>query len=596
MSERQTSLLDMAYRCFHRTGVPSFLRTPFKCRRQWVSSFLLDNEPFNNYEEHRKKMQNFSVPEYFNFARDVVDFWGSDGSPKSASSPALWWIDDQGQEKKFNFQQISSLSKRLANVLVNHCGLQKGDTLIVILPRIPEWWIIYIAAIRAGIIVSSGTTQLRPKDIELRLKSSGANCIITDSSSVQNVEKVISNCAGVQSKIYIGQKSDTLPGWKNYKELMDKSTEEFETINSRSDEPMTLYFTSGTTGAPKMAEHTHGSLGFGHFVTARYMLDVFHHDVVWNISDTGWAKAGYSSLFATWLRGACVFAHQTNRFDAGAFLEILDRNRAISLFCVPPTALRLIVKENLSKYTHLRNVKCLSAGEPVNPELLEEWQEGTGGGHVYEAYGQSETVFLCGTYPCIKIKPGSMGKAAPGIDLEIVDEEGNILPNNVEGNVGLKVKPHRPVGLFTKYMDDEKRTQSVYQGDFYMTGDKAVRDDDGYFWFLGRADDIILTAGYRIGPFEVESALIEHPAVLESAVVSSPDPVRGEIVKAFVIRTEKYKTRDEGELRKELQEHVKSTTAPYKYPRKIDFVEELPKTVSGKIRRVELRNREWGRE
>lgn len=276
---------------------------------------------------------------------------------------------------------------------------------------------------------------------------------------------------------------------------MDKSTEEFETINSRSDEPMTLYFTSGTTGAPKMAEHTHGSLGFGHFVTARYMLDVFHNDVVWNISDTGWAKAGYSSLFATWLRGACVFAHQTNRFDAGEFLEILDRNQAINVFCVPPTALRLIVKENLSKYTHLHKVKCLSAGEPVNPELLEEWQQGTRGGHVYEAYGQSETVFLCGTYPCIKIKPGSMGKPAPGIDLEIVDEEGNILPNNVEGNVGLRVKPHRPVGLFTKYVDDEKRTQSVYQGDFYMTGDKAVRDDDGYFWFVGRADDIILTAG-----------------------------------------------------------------------------------------------------
>lgn len=189
-----------------------------------------------------------------------------------------------------------------------------------------------------------------------------------------------------------------------------------------------------------------------------------------------------------------------------------------------------------------------------------------------------------------------MGKPAPGIDLEIVDEEGNILPNNVEGNVGLRVKPHRPVGLFTKYVDDEKRTQSVYQGDFYMTGDKAVRDEDGYFWFVGRADDIILTAGYRIGPFEVESALIEHPAVLESAVVSSPDQVRGEVVKAFVIRTEKYKTKDEGELRKELQEHVKSITAPYKYPRKIDFVEELPKTVSGKIRRVELRNREWGRE
>ncbi|XP_056018221.1 acyl-coenzyme A synthetase ACSM3, mitochondrial-like isoform X2 [Ostrea edulis] len=558
---------------FKRSGL---LRVSYlKSRGRCISSFLVDNEPFLNYEDHRRKMKNFCVPQYFNFAKDVVDFWASEKSPKSASSPALWWIDDEGREKKFNFQQISNLSKRLANVLTNHCGLKKGDILIVILPRIPEWWIIYIAAIRAGLIVSSGTTQLRPKDIELRMKSSGAKCIITDESSVQNVEQVIHVCAGVQSKIYIGHKSDTLSGWKNYEELMAKSTDDFQTVNSKSDEPMTLYFTSGTTGAPKMAEHTHGSLGFGHFITARYMLDVSHEDMVWNISDTGWAKAGYSSLFATWLRGACVFAHQTDKFDAGAFLEILDRHRSISCFCVPPTALRLIVKENLSKFTHLRNVKCLSAGEPVNPELLEEWQEGTKGGIVYEAYGQSETVFLCGTYPCVKIKPGSMGKAAPGIDLEIVDDEGNILPNNEEGNIGVKIKPHRAVGLFTKYVDDENRTQSVHKGDFYMTGDKAVRDDEGYFWFVGRADDIILTSGYRIGPFEVESALIEHPAVLESAVVSSPDPVRGEVVKAFVIRTAQYKERDENELRKELQEHVKSITAPYKYPRKMHILDNM---------------------
>ncbi|XP_062612284.1 acyl-coenzyme A synthetase ACSM3, mitochondrial-like [Saccostrea cucullata] len=587
----------MAHHCLQTYGRSLVLRiSTSRCWKRCITSYLVDNEPFNNYEEHRRKMQNFTVPQYFNFAKDVIDFWASENSPKSASSPALWWIDDEGQEMKFNFQQISNESKRLANVLTNHCGLKKGDILIVILPRIPEWWFIYIAAIRAGLIVSSGTTQLRPKDIELRMKSSGAKCIITDQSSVQNVEEVISLCSGVQSKIYIGHKSDTPPGWENYGEIMANSTDDFQTVKSKSDEPMTLYFTSGTTGAPKMAEHTHGGLGFGHFITARYMLNVSHDDVVWNISDTGWAKAGYSSLFATWLRGACVFAHQTNKFDAKAFLEILDRNRTISCFCVPPTALRLIVKEDLSRYTHLRNVKCLSAGEPVNPELLEEWEEGTGGGMVYEAYGQSETVFLCGTYPCMKIKPGSMGKPAPGIDLEIVDDEGKILPNNVEGNIGLRVKPHRPVGLFTRYVDDENRTMSVFRGKFYMTGDKAVRDDEGYFWFVGRADDIILTSGYRIGPFEVESALIEHPAVLESAVVSSPDPTRGEVVKAFVIRTEHYKSRDESELRKELQEHVKSITAPYKYPRKIDFVDELPKTVSGKIRRVELRNREWGRD
>jgi acyl-coenzyme A synthetase/AMP-(fatty) acid ligase len=309
------------------------------------------------------------------------------------------------------------------------------------------------------------------------------------------------------------------------------------------------------------------------------------------VSDTGWAKAAWSSYFGPWNMGAALFVHHTDRFEPKKTLELLAKH-PITTMCGAPTIYRMLVLEDLSKYKFPALRHCVGAGEPLNPEIIEVWKKATGC-TIRDGYGQTETVLLCGSFPCIEPRFGSMGKPTPGFDLQVIDEDGNILPPDKEGDIAVRVEPVRPVGLFKEYWKEPERTASVYRKGWYLTGDRAYRDKDGYFWFVGRADDVILTSGYRIGPFEVESALIEHPAVAESAVVSSPDETRGEVVKAFVILAPGYKPSDA--LAKELQDHVKKVTAPYKYPRKIDFVTTLPKTISGKIRRVELRNKEWGR-
>lgn len=356
---------------------------------------------------------------------------------------------------------------------------------------------------------------------------------------------------------------------------------------------MTIYFTSGTTGAPKMTEHSHCSFPIGLTVNARYWLDLLPSDVFWNASDTGWAKSAWSSVFSPWIQGSCVFAHGMPRFDAEVILETLVKY-PVTTFCSAPTLYRMMVLHNLDSYKFKSLKHCISAGEPINPQVMEQWKATTGL-DIYEGYGQTETVLICGTFKGMKIKPGSMGKPSPAYDVQIVDGGGNILPLNQEGDIGIRISPQKPFCLFSQYTGDPEKTASTQRGDFYLTGDRAIKDEDGYFWFVGRSDDVILSSGYRIGPFEIESALIEHPAVGESAVVSSPDPIRGEVVKAFVVLSPTYSGQDPGKLISELQEHVKKVTAPYKYPRKIEFVQQLPKTVSGKIRRNELRNIEWGK-
>ncbi|KAG8550260.1 hypothetical protein GDO81_027039 [Engystomops pustulosus] len=356
---------------------------------------------------------------------------------------------------------------------------------------------------------------------------------------------------------------------------------------------MAIYFTSGTTGFPKMAEHSHCSHGLGLTIPGKYWLDLTPSDMIWNISDPGWVKSAWSYIFCPWIQGSSVFAHYMPRFDPTVVLETLT-NYPITVFCATPTTYRMLVLCDLASYKFKSLQHCLSAGEPMNPQVMEQWKEKTGL-DIYEGYAQTETVLICGTFKGMKIKPGSMGEAAPCYDVQVVDPDGNVLPPNQEGDIGIRVAPHRPFYLFTHYTGDPEKTASSQRGDFYITGDRATRDEDGYFWFIGRSDDVILSSGYRIGPFEVESALLEHPSVVESAVVSSPDPIRGEVVKAFVVLSPTYIRHDQEALTKELQEHVQKVTAPYKYPRKIEFVEELPKTVSGKIQRNELRNKEWGK-
>lgn len=538
----------------------------------------------HNMTDYDKTYAEFKleVPEYFNFAGDVLDKWAED-----PDKLAIWWVDDSGNEVKKTFLEICNDSRKVCNMLAAQ-GVKRGDVVVVILPRLIEWWVLNIACIRMGVVVSPGTTQLTAKDLKYRFEASDAVCIITDNSIAPKVDEVVGECPTVKTRIIIGEPRE---GWLNYADLFEKAPGEFTTAKTRSEDNAILYFTSGTTGYPKMTVHTHVSFPLGHKITGIFWLDLRPGDLHWNLSDTGWAKAAWSSLFGPWNTGAVIFIHHSNKFDTKKTLEMLGKY-PITTLCGAPTNYRMLVLEDLKAYRFPTLRHCVGAGEPLNPEVIDTWKEATGL-TIRDGYGQTETVLLAGSFPCIEPRFGSMGKPSPGFQIEVIDYEGNILPANQEGDIAIKVKPEKPVGLFKEYWKNSEKTDDVYRGDWYITGDRAYKDEDGYLWFVGRADDVILAAGYRIGPFEVESALLEHEAVAESAVVSSPDELRGEVVKAFVVLRAGYLASES--LVKELQDYVKETTAPYKYPRKIEFVESLPKTVSGKIRRIELRNREWGK-
>ena len=536
-----------------------------------------------NMGDYEKEYADFKweIPEKFNFARDVIDKWAED--PQKL---AMKWVNDEGLEKDVTFADFSLRSRKLANVLAG-LGVGRGDVVMVMLGRDLEWWDVFTACIRMGALISPGTTQLSAKDIAYRIETAGVSCFITDNANASKLEAIEKEVPKLKGKIVIGEPRK---GWRFYDDELAGAPEAFAAADTRSDEDSIVYFTSGTTGYPKMALHTHG-YGLAHQTTGRYWIDLKPSDLHWNVSDTGWAKAAWSSYFGPWNCGAALFTHCTDRFDPVKTLELLERY-PITTMCGAPTIYRTLVLQDLSKYRFPVLRHCVGAGEPLNPEVIEVWKRATGT-VIRDGYGQTETVILCGSWPCIEPRFGSMGKPAPGIDLQVIDDELNIVPPGTEGNIAIRVNPERPAGLFKEYWKDPDKTASTYRGDWYLTGDKAYRDEDGYFWFVSRSDDLIISSGYRIGPFEVESALIEHPAVAESAVVASPDEQRGEVVKAFIILAPGHTASDD--LLKELQDHVKSVTAPYKYPRKIEFVDALPKTISGKIRRIELRDKEWGK-
>ena len=516
-------------------------------------------------------------PARFNFARDVLDRWAED-----ESRLALWWVDDFGHEEKLTCADLSTRAQRLCNVLAA-AGVQRGETVIVMLPRLVAWWEVLTACLRMGVMVSPGTTQLAPKDLAYRIEASRATAVITDERNAAKFDELTG--VALKLRLLVGAER---AGWTRYEAAVGAAGNAFPAADTVPEDDALCYFTSGTTGYPKMAIQTQG-YGLAHRITGRYWLDLRPGDLHWNLSDTGWAKAAWSSFFGPWTCGATIFVHHAEGFDPARTLEVMA-SYPINTFCGAPTAYRMLVLQDLPRYQFKTLRHCVGAGEPLNPEVIETWQKATGL-TIRDGYGQTESVLLCASFPCLEARFGSMGKPAPGIDLQVIDDDGAILPPGREGDVAVRVKPARPPGLFKEYRGDPERTAKVFRGDWYLTGDRAYVDDDGYFWFVGRADDVILSAGYRIGPFEVESALLEHPLVVESAVVSSPDDMRGEVVKAFVILAPG--TQGDDALVKELQEHVKRVTAPYKYPRKIEFVASLPKTVSGKIRRVELRDREW---
>ncbi len=533
-----------------------------------------------SYEQLRSTF-SLDVPPRFNYVRDVVDRWASSQPDKLA----LIAVEPDGiTANRYTFTDISTRASTAADLLAE-LGVEKGDRVFVMLPRTVEWYDVLLGCIRLGAIPMPATMQLTAKDIAYRIKKADASVAITDGEGFAAVAAALGECPAVNARIIVGEPRSN---WTSYRDavLVDRASSPVE--DTASDDPMLIYFTSGTESYPKMVLHTQASYGIGHEITARFWHDLDESDVHWTVSDTGWAKAAWGKLFGQWRLGAAVLMWNIiGKPDFDRMLRIIGE-QGVTTLCAPPTLYRAFAQMDLSQYELSGLRHSTAAGEPLNPEVIKVWHNATGL-QIYDGYGQTETVNIVANLPGIEVRPGSMGLPTPGFDVQIVDDAGNIVNDGDEGNIAVRIEPERPVGLFKEYWRDPEKNAQVFRNGWYLTGDRATRDRDGYIWFVGRADDVILSAAYRIGPFEVESALLEHEAVAEAAVVGRPDPARGEIVKAFVILADGFlPTAELGEL---LKEHVKATTAPYKYPREIEFVDELPKTVSGKIRRVELRGK-----
>jgi acetyl-CoA synthetase len=546
-----------------------------------LNKYLAKTE-FTSYEDF---VENFhiNVPENFNFAFDVVD----EIAQKTPDKIAMVWCDDKGEEAVFTFEQMKYFSDKAANFFKT-VGIKKGDPVMLILKRRYEFWFCTLALNKIGAVTIPATHLLSKKDIVYRNNAADIKMIVCvpEEEVVLHVEASEPESPSLIRKALIGENRE---GWLNFNTGMEKSPAEF--TRPKGDEAthnadsMLLYFTSGTTGMPKMVSHNF-TYPLGHIITAKYWQNVQDNGLHFTVADTGWAKSAWGKIYGQWLSGSAVMTYDFDKFIPKNLMEVIERYK-VTTFCAPPTIYRFLIKEDLSKY-NLSNLKyCVVAGEPLNPEVYKQFLDITGI-KLMEGYGQTELTVVMATYPWMEPKPGSMGRPSPGYAVDIVDENGNSCETGDEGQIVIYTDKQLPVGMFDGYYRDTQLTQKVWHDGIYYTGDMAWRDEDNYFWFVGRADDVIKSSGYRIGPFEVESALLEHPAVLECAITAVPDPDRGQIVKATVVLSKNYNASDE--LAKELQEHVKKVTAPYKYPRIVEFVSELPKTISGKIRRVQIRN------
>ena len=534
-----------------------------------------------DYEQARRSFR-LDVPERFNAAADIVD----QRAETDPSRLALRMVSADGRvADDYTFGDLRDRSDRMGRVLAGQ-GVIKGDRVFVMLPRVIGWYDTLLGTIKLGAIPMPGTTQLKAKDISYRINKAGASVVVTDAQGAAAVDAVKDQCPTLKTTIVVGGTAD---GWTDGDAARSAASgDPLPSDVTASSDPMLIYFTSGTTGNPKMVLHTQASYGIGHQITARFWQDLRPGDIFWGVSDTGWAKAAWSKLFGQWALGATVMAwNAQGKPDFDQMLQmIVDHD--VTVFCAPPTIYRNFVTRDLSGYDFSKLRHCLAAGEALNPETFNAWKAATGT-EIHDGYGQTETVNLLANYPCMPIKPGALGKPTPGFDVAVVDADGNPLGPGNEGQIAVRVKPERPIALFVEYWQDPEATAEAHLGDWYLTGDRARVDEDGYFWFVSRNDDVIISAGYRIGPFEVESVIMEHPAVQETACIGVPDPERGEVVKAFVVLSPGYAGSDA--LATEIQEHVKANTAPYKYPRQVEFIDELPKTVSGKVRRVDLRAR-----
>jgi len=532
----------------------------------------------SSYEEERERYRP-EVPETYNPVIDIVERWAQE----DARAVALVSLDGTGGVvAEHTAADLALAGRRFAAALLAQ-GIGKGDPVFIMLPRLPAWYAVMLGVIRIGAIAMPGTNQLTSRDIAYRIRSSGAVCAITDGVGAAKIDGIDEPLPHLRERIVWS--GDGVEGWHGFDTPVSAAEDgELPEAPTSKDDPILLFFTSGTVSYPKMVLHG-ASYGAGHVSTARFWHDLRPGDRHWTVSDTGWAKAAWGGLFGQFHERATVVQVALGKPDADTILSILEGAR-ITSFCAPPTLYRLLVQADFGRHNLDGLRHCTSAGEPLNPEVIRAWKDNTGL-DVYDGYGQSETTLLVANYRAVAVRPGSMGKPVPGWTVEVVDDGGRRADDDVIGNIAVHVTDPRPIGLFQEYYRDPAANAQSFRAGWYYTGDKAWRDGDGYLWFEGRDDDVITSSAYRIGPFEVESALIEHPAVAEAAVVGKDDPERTQIVAAFCVLTAGFEP--DAALARELQQHARRLTAPYKYPREIYFVTELPKTVSGKIRRSELR-------
>lgn len=543
---------------------------------------FLPRTEFDSYEDFKANYK-VNIPEDFNFGFDVVDAWAEADKNKKA----LVWCNDHGEEKTFTFSDISRLSNKTANYF-RSLGIKKGDVVMMILRRRWEYWICATALHKVGAVLIPGSLQLTKRDIVYRGNSAEVKAIIcvNDDFVINQVEASEKEIPTLENKIVVGEPRE---GWRFFEDEIEPFSDKFARPTGDQatnwNDIMLVYFTSGTTGMPKMVQHNFAH-PLGHIVTAKYWQMVQENKLHMSVSDSGWAKFGWGKIYGQWICGAIVFAYDMDKFIPAKLLEVISKYK-ITTFCAPPTMYRFMLQEDLKKYDLSSIQRCCTAGEPLNPEVIKKWQEYTGH-FIYEGFGQSEGSVLLANFQWFEPRLGSTGKPSPIYDIHLVDKDGNDVKTGEEGSiVVMDVKNHPPVGLFTGYYKNPEMTEEKLLGKFYNTDDMASCDEDGYYCFIGRDDDVIKCSGYRIGPFEVESALLEHPSVVECAITGVPDPIRGQVVKATVVLAAGYTPSEE--LKKEIQNHVKRVTAPYKYPRVIEFVDELPKTLGGKIKRGQIR-------
>ncbi len=524
----------------------------------------------------------FNIPEDFNFGFDCVDAVAK----KSPDKEAIVWLSEQSEEKRFTFADVARESARTANYYKS-LGIKKGDRVLVVLKRHYHFWFTIVALHKIGAVSIPATFLLTKKDYVYRFNAAGIKAVIAtdENDTPAHIEEALPESPSLEIKIINGAERE---GWHNlnreYKAFSDNFPRPSGEEATKKTDRMLMYFTSGTSGYPKIVAHDF-TYPLGHVITARYWHNVDPNGIHLTIADTGWGKAVWGKLYGQWLCETCVFVYDFMKFQAHDILTKIQDYK-ITTFCAPPTMFRFFIQEDMSKYD-LSSLKYATiAGEALNPEVFYKFKEITGIS-LMEGFGQTETTLTLANLTGMTPKPGSMGKPTPQYDVVILDPNGNPVKTGAVGEICLRTDKGRPVGMFCEYYNDPAKTEEVWHDNLYHTGDTAWMDEDGYCWFVGRTDDLIKSSGYRIGPFEVESCLMEHPAVTEVAVTAVPDPIRGQAVKATIVLSKGYTASDE--LTKELQNYVKTHTAPYKYPRVVEFVDELPKTISGKIRRVQLR-------